>query len=103
MQVLAHPTVDSRLWAEAAEWLLLHGPPEIRDMLRQASGYAAGREFPELKVAGMAGDGEPVYSITALALALGIAEEDAAAMLARQERRHGISQRYNEEDITKIQ
>ena len=103
LQVLAHPSVDSRLWAEAVEWLLLYGPPEIRGMLGEASGYATSREFPDLKVAGMTGDGEPVYSIAALGRTLGLAEEETASILAGQERRHGISQRYGEEDITKIQ
>lgn len=103
MEILAHPTVDSRLWAEAVEWLLLYGPPEIRALLQEASGYAAGLEFPDLKVAGMNGAGDPVYSIAALAQMLGISEEEAAAMLARQEQRHGISHCFGEEDITKVQ
>jgi hypothetical protein len=103
MRILAHPTVDSRLWAEAVEWLFLYGPPEMRALLREASGYAVSKEFPDLKVAGMTGDGEPVYSISALARALGITEKEAASRLARQELRHGISQLFGEEDITKIQ
>lgn len=103
LQILAHPTVDSQLWAEAVEWLLLYGPPEIRALLKEASGYAAGLEFPDLKVAGMTGAGEPVYSIAALARALAISEEEAASRLARQEQRHGINQRYGEDDILKTQ
>ena len=33
MRIVQHPTVDSELWASAVEWLLLHGPPEIRELL----------------------------------------------------------------------
>ena len=27
MKVLTHDSVDSKLWAEAVEWLILYGPP----------------------------------------------------------------------------
>ena len=33
LAVLEHPTVDSKLWAEAVEWLLVYGPPEVRELL----------------------------------------------------------------------
>ena len=29
LKVVQNKTVDSKLWAEAVEWLLLYGPPEI--------------------------------------------------------------------------
>ena len=28
MKILQNPTVDSKLWAEAVEWLILFGPEE---------------------------------------------------------------------------
>jgi hypothetical protein len=60
MEILQHPTVDSKIWAEAVEWLLLYGPPEVKEKLSEASGYATGKEFPDLKPEGFVGDGELV-------------------------------------------
>ncbi|MDH3349759.1 MAG: hypothetical protein OEM02_16855, partial [Desulfobulbaceae bacterium] len=72
MEILEHPTVDSKIWAEAVEWLLHYGPPEIRAVLEQASGHATNECFPGLKPSGFNEKGEPCYNITELAEHLGI-------------------------------
>ena len=96
MQVLEHKTVDSKLWAEAVEWLLHYGPPEIRQMLLEASEIATGTTFPELKPTHYTPDGQPCYDISALAKSLGITEEQTREILRRKE------QEENEDQIVKI-
>ena len=54
LKVVQNQTVDSQLWAEAVEWLLLYGPPEIVSILLKASGYATQHCLPELQIAGQA-------------------------------------------------
>ncbi len=103
MEILAHPTVDSRVWAEAVEWLLLYGPPEIREMLNQASGHAMRREFPELVPEGYTDEGEPVYALDKLAASLGITEEEVAELIAGKERRHGVAHRVDPGAARKVQ
>lgn len=103
MEILQHPTVDGKIWAEAVEWLLLYGPPEIRKLLTEASAHAANKEFPGLKPQGVAEDGELVYSVAELAEALGISEEEASGIIAEKERRHGIRHLYDEQDTKKVQ
>ncbi len=96
MQILEHKTVDSKLWAEAVEWLLHYGPPEIRQMLLKASEIATGTTFPELKPTHYTPDGQPCYDIGALAKTLGITEEQTREILHRKE------QEENEDQIVKI-
>ena len=103
MDILQHPTVDSAIWAEAVEWLLLYGPPEIRELLQLASGHATNASFPELKPQRFAPDGSPCYDIADLARALGISEEEARAQLIEQEARHGVRQGFTEDDTTGLQ
>ena len=103
MEILQHPTVDSKIWAEAVEWLLLYGPPEIKEMLTGASGYATDKEFPELKPQGFAGDGELVYSVGEIARALGISEDEAAEIIAEKQQKHGIQQLFNTKNTKKMQ
>lgn len=103
LEILGHPTVDSRVWADAVEWLLVHGPPEIREMLKKASGYATSKEFPELEPEGFTEKGEPVYSVAKIAAALHISEEEAAELIAEKERRHGVPHRVDSRDTKKVQ
>ena len=95
MQVLEHKTVDSKLWAEAVEWLLHYGPPEIRQMLLEASEIATGTTFPDLKPTHYTPDGQPCYDIGALAETLGITEEQTRDILRKKE------QKEDEEPIAK--
>ena len=93
MEIVRHPTVDSQIWAEAVEWLLIYGPPEIRDLLTSASNHATRESFPELEPVGYDADGSPCYTIPELAVALGISEEEAEKIIAEKEDRHGVSHR----------
>ncbi len=103
MEIMQHPTVDSKIWAEAVEWLMLYGPPEIRELLQQASGHATKESFPDLAPTGFAADGQPCYTITDLAKSLNISEEEAAKMIAEKEKQHGIRQLFEEQETTKLQ
>ena len=103
MEILQHPTVDSKVWAEAVEWLLLYGPPRVRELLQQASGHAMKENFPELTPTGFTADGEPCYNVADLAKSLHISEEEAAEMIAEKERQHGIRQLFGEQETSKLQ
>ncbi len=103
MEILQHPTVDSKVWSEAVEWLLLYGPPEVKELLQQASGHATQGSFPELTPIGFNANGEPCYNVADLANALGIAEEDAAKIIAEKEEQHGIRQLFGKQETTKLQ
>ncbi len=103
MEILQHPTVDSRIWAEAVEWLLLYGPPEVREKLKEASSYATSREFPELAPTGFDENGDPVYPVAEIARALGISEQEAETIIAEKEARHGTLHRLSDREAKKVQ
>ena len=103
MEILQHPTVDSAIWAEAVEWLLLYGPPEIKTMLQEASGQATQTSFPELKAQRYTPDGSPCYDLEDLARSLGISAEEARAQLAEKERQHGIQHGVADDDTIPLQ
>jgi hypothetical protein len=103
MEILQHPTVDSKIWAEAVEWLMLYGPPEVREMLKTASNYATSKEFPELKPQGYDENGDPVYSVSEVAKALQISEDEAAEIIAAKQEKHGLQQFYSSADTKKVQ
>ncbi len=103
MKILQHPTVDSKVWSEAVEWLLLYGPPEVKELLQQASGHATQGSFPDLTPIGYSASGEPCYSVADLANALGITEEEAAQIIAEKEEQHGVRQLFGEEETSKLQ
>ncbi len=88
MEILQNKTVDSKLWAEAVEWLLLHGPPEIVSLLLKASNQATDRTFPELQIRNYTNDGQPCYDIKEMARSLGISEQEALEIIARKEMFH---------------
>ncbi|NNK56384.1 MAG: hypothetical protein HKP44_03610 [Desulfofustis sp.] len=76
LKIVQNKTVDSKLWAEAVEWLLLYGPPEVVSILLQASGHATEQVFPELEAASYSSDGAPVYDVARLAEKLGLSEDE---------------------------
>lgn len=88
MKVLEHDTVDSKLWAEAVEWLMLYGPPEIQNLLIEASTTATNSSFPELTPSHHTPSGEPVYDVKALADSLGITEEEVKKILEEKDKAH---------------
>jgi hypothetical protein len=85
------------------EWLIVYGPPEIRDLLQQASGQATAASFPHLKPDRYAPDGTPCYDIARLAESLGISEEEARMQIREQEMRHGVRHGYDEDETTPLQ
>jgi hypothetical protein len=85
LKVLQHPTVDSQLWTEAVEWLLLYGPESIRKILLSASQTATEIEFPEFKPAHFTAEGQPIYDISRLADMLGVTEEAVQDIITRKE------------------
>jgi hypothetical protein len=88
MKVLTHDSVDSKLWAEAVEWLILYGPPEIRQILIDASTTATNSSFPNLKPIHYTSDGQAFYDIGELAQSLGIDEDEARKILEKKEEEH---------------
>jgi len=85
MKVLTHPTVDGKLWAEAVKWLILHGPPEMRRMLLQASSQATDSTFPQLRPSHFTTDGHPIYTVNDLAQAMGVSVREVLAGLRQEE------------------
>lgn len=88
MKVLEHKTVDSKLWAEAVEWLILYGPPEIKKLLMEASAHATASSFPELQPTGYTTEGQPLYDVSNLAQQLGITEDEVRKIIEEKEKLH---------------
>ena len=103
LQVLHSETVDSKIWSEAVKWLFLFGPPQIREMISQASSMATGEFFPELSPIGYTDAGEPLYDIKKLAESLGMSEEEALAKMAELEAEHDIQSLYDASGTQTIQ
>ena len=103
MAVLENKDVDSDTWAEAVEWLLLFGPPQVKELLTQASETAAQSCFPELTPTSYSPDGQPLYDLSQLAKALGLSEEETRQRLQEKEEKQGIRHLYSAEDAMKIQ
>ena len=103
LYILQHPTVDSKLWAEAVEWLLLNGPQEIKDLLLEASNHATKKQFPELTAKKYSPDGELCYDIAEIAKALEVEPEEVHKVLEEKERNHGIRHGFEDDDTTIIQ
>ena len=103
MAVLENKTVDSKLWAEAVEWLLLYGPPQVREILSQASSMATREHFPELQPTGYSPDGQPCYDVRKLAESLGVSPEDIMKKLGEMEIRQEAIHLYSEDEVHKIQ
>ena len=103
MEILQHKTVDSKLWAEAVEWLILYGPQDVRDLLLQSSGTATSHCFPDLKASGYAPDGQPCYHVAEIARSLQISKEEAHDIIARKQDEHGIPHFIDEGETQKVQ
>jgi hypothetical protein len=94
LEVLQSETVDSQVWSEAVKWLLLFGPPEIREMIEQASSQATSSFFPELTPVGYGEEGQPMYDIGELARSLGMDEEEALTRMRELEAESGVRSIY---------
>ena len=90
MQILASKNVDAELWAEAVEWLIVNGPPEIRQMLLDASENATEMTFPNLRPSYVTIDGEAFDSVSDIAESLGISEAEAQKIIKRKQQEHNL-------------
>ena len=82
MAVMQDPHADAKIWTDAVCWLLLNGPPEVRQLIQQASSTATSEHFPDLQPTGYTDDGEPVYDIKKLARTLGLTEDEVGKRLS---------------------
>ena len=96
LKILQHKTVDSQLWAEAAEWLLLYGPPEISNMLLNASGQATRHCFPQLHELGQTSDGTPLYDLEEIAQSIGLTKEEVKKVLSGKEALHKMPRFFDD-------
>jgi hypothetical protein len=103
LQVLQQETVTSEVWADAAKWLLLYGPPQIQELLRQASSFATRDCFPQLQSAGYTDEGEPCYDISDLATTLGLTKEETIEKIKEVEGLQGKTQLFTEDSMRKVQ
>lgn len=102
LDVLKNKSVDSRLWSDAAKWIMLYGPPELQEVIRQASDTATKSCFPGLEPERYTGNGEPCYDIDKIADALGMSREEALEKLAEMQEEHGIKQLFDSSDMENI-
>jgi len=102
LEVVQNKTVNSKLWAEAIEWLLLYGPPEIVSILLQASGHATEECYPNLQATNFTNDGVSGYNISQLAKNLGISEEGIRKILKRKEQSSHEAHFYDNRGSTTV-
>ncbi len=103
LEVLGNETVDSRTWADAVKWLILYGPPGVRDVLIQAADTATGRYFPDLKPSRYTEDGRPCYDISSLADALDLSEHEVREQLEKLEEEQGVAHLVDPEETKDLQ
>ena len=102
MAVMRDPHADAKIWADAVQWLLANGPPEIQALIQQASSHATARQFPDLRPTGYSEDGQPLYEIKALAEALAISEEEAGKRLSELQSEVGVRTIFSAGETHKI-
>jgi len=90
LQVLSSETVEPEPWAEAVKWLLLYGPPEVREILTTAAGVSFDQCFPKVRAMGHNDSGQPYYSLADLAEALGVPVEKASQRLTELQSSLGV-------------
>ena len=88
MEIVQNKSVNAKLWAEAVEWLLLYGPPEIVSILLKASGQATDVIYPDQRTNHAPQEDNVLYNIEELALSLGISELEVRRIIARKEMLH---------------
>jgi len=90
MEVLVSPNVDGEVWSEAVKWLLLYGPPQVKEVLGQASSFAFNEYPPQMQPKGYGDDGQPYYDLGDIAAALGVDEDEVVTKLAELQFEEGI-------------
>jgi len=103
LEVLKNKTIERRTWSEAAKWILLYGPPELQEILRQASNVATNSSFPKLKPEHYTESGDPCFDIEKVAEALGITRQEALEKIAEMECEQGIQHLFDGSETFKIQ
>jgi len=103
LEVLKSKTVESRTWSDAAKWILLYGPPELQEVMRQASSIATNSCFPELEPEHYTESGEPCYDIEKLAEALGVTPQEALERMAEMEDELGTKHLLDDSETYKVQ
>ena len=98
LDVLKSKSVESKVWSEAAKWVLLYGPPELQEIMRQASSIATGSCFPQLEPERYTEAGEPCYNIEKIAEALGVTKQEALEKMAEMEYMQNIHLLYDDSD-----
>ena len=102
LEVLKNKSVESRTWSEAAKWILLYGPPELQEVMRQASNIATRSCFPELEPERYTDAGEPCYDIEKVAEVLGVTKQEALEKMAEMEYEQGIQHLFDGSETHKI-
>ena len=102
LDVLKHKSVDSKIWSEAAKWIMLYGPPELQEVLRQASDAATKSCFPGLEPDRYTEDGEPCYNIEKIADALGMSREEALEKMVEIQEEYGIRHLFDASETENI-
>jgi hypothetical protein len=103
LEILKTKTVDSKIWSDAAKWLLLYGPPELQKIMLQASSIATNSCFPKLEPERFIGAGEPRYNVEKVADALGVTRQEALEKMAEMEYDQGIQHLYDISETHNIQ
>ena len=102
LKVLKSETVESKAWSEAAKWIMLYGPPELQEIMRQASNIAIKSCFPELEPERYTEEGDPCYNIDKIAEALGITREEALERMSEMENEQGIKHIFDASETDNI-
>lgn len=103
MEVLGNRDVDGEVWSEAVKWLLLYGPPQVKEILGQASSHAFKEYLPQLQAKGYGENGQPYYDLGEIAEALGVEEDQVAARLAELHFEEGIEVFVEGDRVYKLQ
>lgn len=90
MEVLADSEADAKLWADAVEWLMIYGPPEVKEILQDASNDATTASFPALIPSHYSDNGTPCYDIKCLAKELAISEDEVRSIIDQKEKNHSL-------------
>ncbi len=103
LEVLKSKAIESKTWSEAAKWILLYGPPELQEIMRQASNIATNSFFPQLEPERYTESGDPCYDIEKVAEALGVTKQEALEKMAEMEYEQGIQHLFAGSETYKIQ
>jgi hypothetical protein len=103
LEVLKNKNVESKIWSEAAKWVMLYGPPKLQEVMRQAASIATKSSFPQLEPERYTESGEPCYDIEKIAETLGITKEEALEKMAEMEYEQGVQHLFDISDTENIQ